>query len=275
MEECKLTIFTPVYNRAKCLGNCYESMKRQLNHNFIWIVIDDGSTDDVESLVKKWKAETTFFKIEFYRKENGGMYTAYNMALEHVKTDYWVCIDSDDWLADNAVDMIYQAIEEVETKKLDVCGIVGLDATPNGVICGGKFPECTTVGLMDLKLKYRHKGDIKVVYLMSETRPFIPMPEIRGEKDFNPYYIMLQMDEKKPLFVLNEVLCVVDYQQDGMSGRVFRSYMESPVSYGMLRLQYLRMPDIPWWFKYRQYIHYVSSWIFAKKEKKALVLLIS
>lgn len=71
-----------------------------------------------------------------------------------------------------------------------------------------------------------------------------------------------------PLLVLNHVLCIVDYQPDGMSARLFEQYEDSPVSFGMLRLQFLQMPDIPLWFRYRQYIHYVSSWLFAVRQHK-------
>lgn len=157
MKERKLTIFTPIYNRAYCLNNCYQSMRRQKNKRFIWIIVDDGSTDNLESLVSEWIVDESEFQIEYYRKENGGMYTAYNLAFEHIITDYWMCIDSDDWLADDAVDRIYDAIDYVEKKKLSICGIVGLDALQDGTICGGKLPDVDIVGLLELKLKYHHK----------------------------------------------------------------------------------------------------------------------
>ena len=268
MKERKLTIFTPIYNRAYCLINFYQSMSRQKNKRFIWIIVDDGSTDNLESLVSEWIVDESEFQIEYYRKENGGMYTAYNLAFEHIITDYWVCIDSDDWLADDAVDRIYDAIDYVEKKKLSICGIVGLDALQDGTICGGKLPDVDIVGLLELKLKYHHKGDIKVIYSMSDTKHYIPMPEIPGEKDFNPYYMMLKMDINKPLYICNHILCIVNYQQDGMTSRVLQSYEECPVSYAMLREAYLEHQEIPCMFAYRQCIHYVSSWIFAKRQKK-------
>ena len=268
MENCRLTVFTPVYNRAHCIGRCYESMLKKKNSNFIWIIVDDGSTDNLEDTVKPWLDGPQEFRIEFYRKENGGMYTAYNLALNHVRTDYWVCIDSDDWLADDAVDIIYRAIDFSESRQMKISGFVGLDADPEGKICGGYFPRIKQATLMDLKFRYRHKGDIKVVYRTAASAPFLPMPEIKGEKDFNPYYIMLQMDREAPLLVINKVLCIVDYQPDGMSAGLFRQYEESPVSFGMLRLQYLKMPGLPWWFRYRQCMHYVSSWMFARKQHR-------
>ena len=265
-NDCRLTIFTPVYNRAYCIGRCYESMLRQKNQNFVWIIVDDGSEDRLEDVVRPWMepAEDSGrfrfprFRIEFYQKENGGLNTAYNLALSHVKTDYWVCIDSDDWLADDAVETIYRAIR----------GFVGLDAEPDGTVCGGKFPHVRTASLMDLKFRYKHKGDFKVVYRTAAAAPFLPIPEVKGEKNFNPYYTMLQIDREAPLLILDHVLCIVDYQPDGMSARIFEQYEESPVSFGMLRLQYLQMPGIPWWFRYRQCMHYVSSWLFAVKQRK-------
>lgn len=268
MDECRLTIFTPVYNRADCIVHCYESMLRQSNQNFVWIIVDDGSTDHLEDVVRPWLERAAAFRIEFYRKENRGMYTAYNLALSHVETDYWVCIDSDDWLADDAVDIIYRAIRYSESKNINISGFVGLDAEPDGKICGGRFPQVRTASLMDLKFRYKHQGDIKVVYRTAASAPFLPMPEISGEKNFNPYYIMLQMDREAPLLVINRVLCIVDYQPDGMSSRVFWQYEDSPVSFGMLRLQFLQMPDIPFWFRYRQCMHYVSSWLFAVKQHR-------
>lgn len=274
MDKCRLTIFTPVYNRAGHIGKCYESMLRQNNQNFVWIIVDDGSTDHPEDIVRPWLEEANApgsrgrFQIEFYRKPNGGMYTAYNLALQHVKTDYWVCIDSDDWLADDAVDIIYRAIDFSESRQMKISGFVGLDADPDGKICGGPFPRARQASLMGLKFRYKHKGDIKVVYRTTASEPFLPMPEIPDEKDFNPYYIMLQMDREAPLLVINRVLCIVDYQPEGMSARLFHQYEESPVSFGMLRLQYLQMPGLPWWFRYRQRIHYVSSWLFSKKQRR-------
>lgn len=274
MEKCRLTIFTPVYNRADHIGMCYVSMLRQDNQNFVWIIVDDGSTDHLEDVVKPWlEAEENAggagrFRIEFYQKANGGMYTAYNLALSHVKTDYWVCVDSDDWLADGAVDAIYQAIRYSEERPMKISGFVGLDAEPDGRICGGRFPQVRTASLMDLKFRYKHRGDIKVVYRTAASRPFLPMPEVEGEKYFNPYYIMLQMDREAPLLVINRVLCIVDYQPDGMSAQLFRQYEDSPVSFGMLRIQFLQMPNLPWWFRYRQRIHYVSSWLFAVRQHK-------
>ena len=55
--ETKLTIFTPTYNRKHLLPNLYSSLKMQTNKNFVWLVIDDGSSDGTEELFNAWKEE--------------------------------------------------------------------------------------------------------------------------------------------------------------------------------------------------------------------------
>ena len=60
-----LTVFTPAYNRADLLVRCYDSMKRQTCKDFIWMIIDDGSTDGTQELVKQWISKESDFTIEY------------------------------------------------------------------------------------------------------------------------------------------------------------------------------------------------------------------
>ena len=50
----KVTIFTPTYNRGYILHNLYQSLQRQTSKEFEWLIIDDGSIDDTESIVQGW-----------------------------------------------------------------------------------------------------------------------------------------------------------------------------------------------------------------------------
>ena len=80
-----LTIFTPTYNRAYCLTNCYESLKRQTCKSFIWLIIDDGSNDNTKELVDSWIAEK-HIKIMYHWQQNQGMHGAHNTAYEMIET---------------------------------------------------------------------------------------------------------------------------------------------------------------------------------------------
>lgn len=268
MKNCELTIVTPVFNRADLITNCYSSLKRQKCTDFIWMIIDDGSTDGIESVVEAWSRENNAFSIEFYRKENGGKSTAYNLALEKIQTPYWTCIDSDDWVNDNTVERYVHWINY--TRNMNIAGFVGLDQTPDGDILGGYFPYEGIAHLIDIKTKIRHRGDMNMVYRTDISKRCAPMPTISGEVDFEPYYFLLKIDEIAPLYMVNDVFCVANYQADGLTHNVWRTYYRSPISMGMLRLEYLKREKLPLTFAYRQCIHYVSSWNLCQKcpEKK-------
>ena len=103
--EVTLTVFTPTYNRAYVLGRCYESLKKQTCKDFKWLIIDDGSTDGTEELVKKWIDENTI-SIDYKYQQNQGMHGAHNTAYELIDTEINVCIDSDDYMPNDAIEKI-------------------------------------------------------------------------------------------------------------------------------------------------------------------------
>lgn len=111
----KLTILTPSYNRAHCLQSLYESLEAQTNHDFQWLVIDDGSTDGTQELFKNLKSDSFF--IEYHSKKNGGKHTAINYAHNYIKGEYTFIVDSDDTLTSNAVQEVLNVIEKYKKNK--------------------------------------------------------------------------------------------------------------------------------------------------------------
>lgn len=259
-----LTVFTPAYNRADLLPRCFESMKRQTNKEFIWMIIDDGSTDDTRALVAGWLKEPLDFKIVYYYKENGGLHTAYNEAIAHIVTPLCVCIDSDDFMPDNAVERILDFWKENGSDQ--VAGIVGLDYDLEGNIIGDPLPDQQTVNLIDLLVgRYPiHNGDRTNVVRTALYKKYAPMQVFPGEKNFNPHYMHLQISREYDFLVLNENLRYVDYQPGGMSDSMWKQYRNSPRSFAKIRQLYLSFPDTSFQFRFRQCIHYVSSSILAK-----------
>ena len=259
----ELTVFTPAYNRPELLSRCYESMKRQTNKNFIWMVIDDGSTDNTRLLVNEWIKETKEFSVEYYYKENGGLHTAYNEAIKHIKTKLCVCIDSDDFMPDDAVEKILSFWEESGSD--EYAGIVGLDYYLDGNVVGDPLPNQKSVNLIDLLTgKYSiHNGDRTNVVRTELYKRFSPMKVYPGEKNFNPHYMHLQISQEYDFLVLNENLRFVEYQTDGMSNSILKQYKNSPNSFAEIRKLYLSFPETSWKFKMRHSIHLVSSCILA------------
>ena len=142
-NEILLTVFTPAYNRAHTLSRTYKSMLRQDCKDFVWLIVDDGSTDNTAELVREWQSRDNGFEIRYIYKENGGMHTAHNTAYANIDTELNTCIDSDDALADGAVRKILEKWNEV--RGLGYAGIMGLDADMNtGKVIGCGFPEDLT-----------------------------------------------------------------------------------------------------------------------------------
>lgn len=261
-----LTVFTPTYNRAHTLPRTYESLLRQTCKDFEWLVIDDGSTDGTRQLVEGWIDEN-LIPITYIYKENGGLYTGYNKAYEVIETELNVCIDSDDFMPDNAVELIITHWAKYGSEKY--AGITGLDFTLDGNPIGGYFPDnLKTCHLIDLSLKKIHSGDTKQVMRTSLMKRFIPMSGFDGEKNFNPIYLLLQADNCHPSLILNQNLCYVEYQQtDSMSAAIFRQYINSPNSFAKMRRLEMTLRHNTWRNLLRVAIHYNSSCILAKESR--------
>lgn len=230
-----LTVFTPTYNRAHTLPRLYDSLCRQTCNDFEWLVIDDGSTDGTEDLVRKW-IEESVIPIKYIYKENGGLYTGYNTAYANIETELNVCVDSDDAMPDSAIEKI---LSFWNTKGSDrYCGLLGLDVDmENGQPIGGSFPDgMTECFFPELYARGIHRGDTKQVMrtdLMKKVAPQVGFP---GEKNFNPVYMLLQVTDRYPILVANECFCLVQYQHDNsMSRNIWRQYLDSPRSFVKMR----------------------------------------
>ncbi len=258
-----LTVFTPTYNRAHTLTRTYQSLRRQTCKDFEWLVIDDGSTDQTRELIKRFKAEG-LIPIHYIYQENGGLYTGYNTAYAHIETELNVCIDSDDFMPDNAVELIVRNWRKRGSEKY--AGIIGLDYYANSMEpIGGKFPEgLEECYFLELYTHRIHRGDTKQAMRTDLMRRVAPQTGFPGEKNFNPVYMLLQVCDDYPLLVLNENLCNVEYQQsDSMSGGIFRQYMNSPRSFAKMRLLEMQLKRNTFMNKVRSATHYVSSCLIA------------
>ena len=237
-----LTIFTPAYNRAHTLARTYESLRRQDCKDFVWLIVDDGSTDETADRVKAWQSQETEFEIRYLYKENGGMHTAHNAAYEVIDTELNVCIDSDDCLAEGAVRKIKAAWEKVREK--GYAGLIGLDADMDtGKIIGTGFPP----NLADTTLGGYYAGggagDKKLVYRTDVINSVPPYPVFEGEKYVGLVYKYTLIDQKYKLAVLDEVLCEVEYQPDGSTGTMFRQYLNNPKGFAFLRNVNMQYPQ--------------------------------
>ncbi|MCQ2455370.1 MAG: glycosyltransferase family 2 protein [Clostridia bacterium] len=223
----KITVFTPAYNRAHTIERTYKSLCEQTCKDFIWMVIDDGSTDNTAELVKKWQTADNGFEIEYYYKKNGGMHTAHNLAYEKIKTELNVCIDSDDGMPETAVEDILNFWKENGSK--DVAGIVALDSDFDGNVLGTRLPKGVKIASTeDVYSKYHCTGDKKFIYRTEIINSVAPYPEFEGEKLVALGYKYTLVADNYDMLLMDKVVCLVDYQIDGSSNTIFKQYLQSP-----------------------------------------------
>ena len=256
-ESILLTVFTPAFNRAHTLIRTYKSLQAQTCKDFIWLVVDDGSTDNTAELICSWKKENNNFEIQYIYKKNGGMHTAHNTSYENIYTELNVCIDSDDYMPEDAVELILEKWSKIKNK--GYAGIVGLDADScTGKVIGKDFQK----GLQEITLSGYYaaggRGDKKQVYRTDIINKYPPYPTFEGEKYFSLSYKYLLIDQDYKLAVLNKILCYVEYQQDGSSNNMLRQYYVNPKGFAEWRKIRMRY-DLSYKRCIMDCIHYCSS----------------
>ena len=224
-----LTIFTPSYNRAYCLGDVYQSLLRQTNHSFVWLIVDDGSTDDTRTLVSQW-IEEDHITIEYHYQKNAGKMVAHNRAAQLCKTELFVCLDSDDQLTDTAVDDTLSFWGMHRKDKDNLCGIIApriVVDTEGKVISTPKIPEgliyTTGKGLYD----HGFRGDTAMVFRTDVLRKY-PFPVQEGEKFISEISAYDAMDEHYVMITYNHPLMICEYREDGYSNNLLKINVANP-----------------------------------------------
>lgn len=259
-----LTVFTPTFNRAYTLHKCYESLKRQSSKDFVWLIVDDGSSDNTKEIVYKWIRENEI-EIRYHYQKNQGMHGAHNTAYELIDTEINTCIDSDDYMTNNAVEKIVGFWKKNRSRGL--AGFVALDSYENGEVIGTKLPSSITeTTYFDIYNTLGVKGDKKFIYRSDLTKLY-PYPIFEGEKYVSLAYKYAKLDDDYKLGIMNEVVCIVEYMDDGSSLNMFKQYRRNPKGFAFIRIENMKNPRISSKNKFKECIHYVSSSIMIRNKK--------
>lgn len=268
-----LTVFTPAYNRAHTIGRTYESLCRQTSKDFEWLVVDDGSSDNTRQLVEGWIAEGKI-PIRYIYQENQGMHGAHNTAYRNIHTLLNTCIDSDDYMPDDAVEKILKCWRENGNDQL--AGLIGLDVTQDGNVIGVPFPEGMKRTTLQGFYEAGGRGDKKLVYRTDVITRYPEYPLFEGERYVGLGYKYMLIDQDYQLAVLNEPLVIVEYQQDGSSFNMFKQYWRNPRGMAFYRKTEMLLAHS---LKRKLMVctHYVSSsiisrnWRFIQESPKKLM----
>lgn len=279
-----ITIFTPTYNRATLLPRLYESLCRQTYWDFEWVVVDDGSVDETRSVVEQFSvlgfefsgnddendsydfvctekiklktqnSKQAGFPIRYFYQENGGKHRAINRGVREAKGELFFIADSDDWLPDNALEIVSEKYERIKNDE-NIAGVCGLDAYENGEITGSGFPfEEKVTSTIEIRNRYGVVGDLKEVFKTEVLKEF-PFPEIVGECFCPEVLVWNRIAQKYSLLFFNKVIYFAEYQRDGITSNIVKARMNSPIA-SMMCYQEMSELDIPLLQKIKAAINY-------------------
>lgn len=252
----KITIFTPSYNRAQLLPRLYKSLQHQTFHDFEWLIVDDGSTDDTEEVVNGFIANHDNFQIRYFKKTNGGKHTAINFGVNKAIGELFFIVDSDDELPTDALLKISQAFEKVHGKQ-EIGGVCGYMAHRNGKVIGCPTTE-GVMSILQLRFKKHVTGDMAEVFRTEVLRKF-PFPEIPGERFCPEMLVWNRTAPKYQLYVFPEIIYLRDYLDGGLTDNIVRIRMQSPIA-SMMTYQEMTTYNIPLIVKFKSAINYWRFW---------------
>ena len=107
--DVKISVVLPVYNVANYLKKCLDSLVNQTFKDFEVICVNDGSTDLSLSILEGYALTDSRFKI--ITQDNQGLSGARNTGIKEVNGDFILFVDSDDWLEENALELLYNQVK--------------------------------------------------------------------------------------------------------------------------------------------------------------------
>ena len=248
-----ISILTPTFNRSNLLHILYESLNRQSFKDFEWIIVDDGSNDNTKDVVHKFISENVI-SINYIQKQNGGKHTAINRGVKEAKGELILIVDSDDSLPSNSLFLINEGYLKIKDER-SIAGICGLMAHHDGRIIGSRnITKVESLSSIEIRYKYGFKGDLCEVFKTRILQMF-PFPEIKNER-FCPEDLVLNRIAKKfKLLFINDVIYLRDYLEGGLTSKIVKIRMQSPIASMMCYAEILQN-NIPYIYKLKAAINY-------------------
>jgi glycosyltransferase involved in cell wall biosynthesis len=223
------SICTPVFNRAILLPRLYLSLLENCEENttFEWLLIDDGSTDDIASFVEQVEQDNKLI-FRYIKKTNEGKHSCLNIAFAEAQGELLLILDSDDLLKPDALLLAKKRWTE---NRLDhnIAGLIGHCVTlDSNKMLGDSFPQDRMLSTL-LANSYRlnlagDRCDFVRVDLLRNKR----FPVIEGENFMPEAVIMLDFDLHYQYLCVDEVFKIVEYQTGGLSDSFSRLAMRNP-----------------------------------------------
>lgn len=112
--NCVFSIIVPVYNAEKYMNQCIDSLVNQdvKSCEYEIILVNDGSTDSSLTIMREYEKKCE--RVMVLDQSNRGVATARNLGIKHARGSYILFVDSDDWIAENTLSVMYEWVLKEE-----------------------------------------------------------------------------------------------------------------------------------------------------------------
>ena len=267
------TVFTPVYNRAHTLRRVYRSLSEQTFRDFEWLIVDDGSTDETSSTVRRFIEENgrNSFPIRYLFKENGGKHTATNLGVAEARGDLFLTLDSDDECVPEALERLYYHWTTIPSNIRDgYSAVTALCKYPDGSIVGNRFPESPFDSDSIRSHEWFHISGEKWGFQRTDVMRQFPFPEFPGERFVPESLVWNRIALSYKTRYVNEALRIYHPEADSLSSSVVAIRVMSPRGSSLMYNE-LSAAKIPVYSKLKAVMNYLRFSIHAGTPLRQIV----
>jgi len=254
----RVTVFTATYNRAHTLGRVYASLQQQRFHDFEWLIVDDGSTDETGELVRQWQAAHPVFPLRYLQQDNSGKHIAHNHALEHARGEYFAILDSDDWYAPDALNVLVETWDSIpEAQRVAFANVEGLCVDQAGHLIGTPFPQSVfDSDTFSIRWQRKRLGDTLGMYRTQVLREF-PFPNNFRRCLVTEGLVWNRIANRYDTRFINNVAGYKEYQPQGLTRQAAKNVAANAEPTLLLYFEILCMQrPMPMSYRLRASINY-------------------
>ncbi len=257
----RISVFTSTYNRAYIIERLFISLKSQTYKDFEWIIVNDGSTDNTDALIKRW-IQSAPFEIKLINTANGGKHRAINKGIEVAEGDLFYIVDSDDILPIDALETIDKIERTIPNNKrtifAGICGLKGLISTNLSV--GSTF---SNQEFLDITMLQRDKnnivGDKAEVFYTNILKKY-RFPEFENENFLTECVVWDKIAHNGfKMRFFNKIIYLCEYLSDGLTANSNELFKNNPKGYGLYIRQSIKYKKIKGYTKWSIISSYVKN----------------
>ncbi len=222
-----VSVVTAIYNRAYIISDLYNSLKQQTNKDFEWILVDDGSRDNIDEVVEGFSD----IRITLLKQKNSGKHIAVNYGVSAAKGKYIFIVDSDDVITPDAIETIsdYDKKYSNTFKENRIAGFSFLRSFKDGKI-NGKKPDSEHISdyINERINKNDGLGDKAEVFLREVLIQY-PFPCFNNEKFLMESYIWIRMAYDYKMIYTDKCIYIGNYLTDGLTKNILDKKAKNPI----------------------------------------------